>query len=119
MTIIPSTSGAGGVTFIQPEWGKTLFKEKTKRTRYGSLWWPRCRVFTFNEDWNEITTGASSDIEQATRLLHAMVDIYGMSDNSLVNMTILKNNSTSEKSMEYIVKLSEELKNETVGLMKK
>lgn len=118
VTIIPSTSGAGGVTFIQPGDEKLYSKKKLEERVMGLYGGRVAEYLLFNEDWNEITTGASNDIEQATRLLHAMVDTYGMSDNGLVNMTMLRNNATSDQSLEYVVNLSNQIKDKTVKLMK-
>lgn len=118
VTIIPSTSGAGGVTFIQPGDEKLYSKKKLEERVMGLYGGRIAEYLLFDENWEEITTGASNDIEQATRLLHAMVDMYGMSDNGFINMTMLKNNSTSEKSIELVVALAKQIQEKTVEIMK-
>lgn len=118
VTIIPSTSGAGGVTFIQPG-DEKLYSKKKLEERVMGLYGGRVAEFLlFDENWEEVTTGASNDIEQATRLLHAMVDLYGMSDNGFVNMQMLKGHTTSEKSVDYVVAWAKEIQEKTVKLMK-
>ena len=118
VTIIPSTSGAGGVTFIQPGDEKLYSKKKLEERLMGLCGGRVAEYLLFNEDWNEVTTGASNDIEQTTNILRAMVDYYGMSDNGFVNMEILKGHTTSEKSIEYAINLSKQIVEKTVKLMK-
>lgn len=118
VTIIPSTSGAGGVTFIQPGDEKLYSKKKLEERLMGLCGGRVAEYLLFNEDWDEVTTGASNDIEQTTNILRAMVDYYGMSDNGFVNMQILKGHTTSEKSIEYVVEWSKQIVEKTVKLMK-
>lgn len=118
VTIIPSTSGAGGVTFIQPGDEKLYSKKKLEERLMGLCGGRVAEYLLFNEDWDEVTTGASNDIEQTTNILRAMVDYYGMSDNGFVNMQMLKGHTTSEKSIEYVVEWSKKIVERTVALMK-
>lgn len=46
-----------------------------------------------------------------------MVDAYGMSDNALVNMSVL-GSETSERSTDYIIEMSEQLRDRTVEELK-
>lgn len=118
VTIIPSTSGAGGVTFIQPGDEKLYSKKKLEERLMGLCGGRVAEYLLFDENWDEVTTGASNDIIQTTNILRAMVDDYGMSDNGFVNMEILKGTSASEQSIEYVVKWSKEIVDKTVKLMK-
>lgn len=118
VTIIPSTSGAGGVTFIQPGDEKLYSKRKLEERLMGLCGGRVAEYLLFNENWDEVTTGASNDIEQTTNILRAMVDLYGMSDNGFVNMQMLKGNAASEQSIEYVVEWSKNIVDKTVKLMK-
>ena len=117
VTIAPSTSGAGGVTFIQPG-DRKLYTKKMMENKVMELYGGRVAEYILaNENWDLTTSGASNDIEQATKWLKNMVDGFGMSDNGLVNMSLLSR-ETSEKSSEYIINESKRLRDRTVELMK-
>ena len=77
ITIIPRTSGALGYT-MQVEDGERLLMSKAEAlNKIATLTGGRAaEEFMFHS----ITTGASNDIEQATKLARAMVTRYGMSD---------------------------------------
>ena len=77
ITIIPRTSGALGYT-MQVEDGERLHMSKEEAlNKIATLTGGRAaEEFMFHS----ITTGASNDIEQATKLARAMVTRYGMSD---------------------------------------
>ncbi len=116
VTIAPSTSGAGGVTFIQPG-DRKLYTKKMMRNKVMELYGGRAAEYLLaDKNWDLTTSGASNDIEQATKWLKNMVDSFGMSDNGLVNMDLLSR-ETTEKSSEYIINLSKELIEATVKLM--
>ena len=116
VTIAPSTSGAGGVTFIQPSERK-LYTKKMMLNKIMELYGGRIAEYLLaDKNWDLITSGASNDIEQATKWLKNMVDSFGMSDNGMVNMELLSR-ETTEKSSEYIIKLSKELMDKTIELM--
>ena len=116
VTIAPSTSGAGGVTFIQPSERK-LYTKKMMLNKIMELYGGRIAEYLLaDKNWDLITSGASNDIEQATKWLKNMVDSFGMSDNGMVNMGLLSR-ETTEKSSEYIIKLSKELMDKTITLM--
>ena len=77
ITIIPRTSGALGYT-MQVDEGEHYLMTKTEMVnKIATLTGGRAaEELTFHE----ITTGASNDIEQATKLARSMVSRYGMSD---------------------------------------
>lgn len=77
ITIIPRTSGALGYT-MQVEAGERFLMSKEEAlNKIATLTGGRAaEEFIFGS----ITTGASNDIEQATKLARAMVTRYGMSD---------------------------------------
>ncbi|MBS5386994.1 MAG: ATP-dependent zinc metalloprotease FtsH [Clostridiales bacterium] len=76
ITIIPRTSGALGYTMQVDEGERNLMSKEEIQNRIATLTGGRCA-----EDliFHSITTGASNDIEQATKLARAMVTKYGMS----------------------------------------
>ena len=79
ITIIPRTSGALGYT-MQVEQGEKSLMSRTELTnKIATLTGGRAaEELIFGPD--NMTTGASNDIEQATKLSRAMVTRYGMTD---------------------------------------
>ncbi len=77
ITIIPRTSGALGYTMQVPEDEVNLMTKEELMTRIVTYTGGRAAEQLI---FNTITTGASNDIEQATKLARAMVTRYGMSD---------------------------------------
>ncbi len=77
ITIIPRTSGALGYTMQVDEDEHNLMSKEELENRIATFTGGRVA-----EDlvFHSITTGASNDIEQATRLARAMVTRFGMSD---------------------------------------
>ena len=77
ITIIPRTSGALGYTMQVEEGERNLMSKEEIENKIATLTGGRVA-----EDlvFHSITTGASNDIEQATRLARAMLATYGMSD---------------------------------------
>jgi len=77
ITIIPRTSGALGYTMQVEEGNHYLMREgEEKRTPPP----PRGGRAAEEVVFGSVTTGASNDIEQATKLARAMLTRYGMSD---------------------------------------
>ena len=77
ITIIPRTSGALGYT-MQVEEGNHYLMDKTElENKIATLTGGRAAEEVV---FGSITTGASNDIEQATKLARAMLTRYGMSD---------------------------------------
>ena len=84
VTIIPSTSGAGGITLFNKEkigmYSKTELENQIKVLYAG-----RCaESILCGED--EITTGASNDITEASKILLRIIAKYGMSEYVLIDM---------------------------------
>ena len=77
ITIVPRTSGALGYTMQVEEDERFLMSREEAFNKLATLTGGRVA-----EDvaFNSITTGASNDIEQATKLARAMITRYGMSD---------------------------------------
>ena len=77
ITIIPRTSGALGYTMQVDEKEHFLLTKEELENKIATLTGGRAAEALI---FNQITTGASNDIEQATRLARAMITRYGMSD---------------------------------------
>ena len=77
ITIIPRTSGALGYTLQIDEGEKFLMNKEEACNKIATLTGGRVAE---EIQFNSITTGASNDIEQATRMARAMITRYGMSD---------------------------------------
>ena len=77
ITIVPRTSGALGYTMQVDEGEQFLMSKDELFNRIATLTGGRSAEEII---CNTVTTGASNDIEQATRLARAMVTRYGMSD---------------------------------------
>jgi cell division protease FtsH len=80
VTIVGSSSGAGGVTFRNPKEDNTLYSKTYLQSLIQIMYAGRAaeKLYFGNED--KITTGASNDIERATKIARAMVTQYGMSE---------------------------------------
>ena len=77
ITIIPRTSGALGYTMQVEQGDKYLMTKEEIENKIASFTGGRAAEEVV---FNQITTGASNDIEQATKLARAMITRYGMSD---------------------------------------
>ena len=78
ITIIPRTSGALGYTMqVEEEGNHYLMSKEEIENKIATLTGGRAAE---EVEFGTVTTGASNDIEQATRLARAMITRYGMSD---------------------------------------
>ena len=76
ITIIPRTSGALGYTMQVEQQDKCLLTKEDLENKIATLTGGRAAEEVV---FGQITTGASNDIEQATKLARAMITRYGMS----------------------------------------
>ena len=76
ITIVPRTSGALGYTTQVEEGNHYLMTQEEMENKIATLTGGRAAEETV---FGSITTGASNDIEQATKLARAMITRYGMS----------------------------------------
>lgn len=117
-SIIPSTSGAGGATFITPR-KLGLFTVKELREQVVMLYSGRNAEAVLAEKNGEslgITTGASNDIEKATGIIKKMITEYGMNENfGLLNLEELE--IKPDVIAKEAVSLSKELCSESYNLM--
>ena len=78
ITIIPRTSGAIGYTMqVEEEGNHYLMSKEEIENKIATLTGGRAAE---EVQFGSVTTGASNDIEQATKLARAMITRYGMSD---------------------------------------
>ena len=78
ITIIPRTSGALGYTMQVEEGNHYLMTKEEIENKIATYTGGRAAEETI---FGTVSTGASNDIEQATKLARAMITRYGMSDN--------------------------------------
>lgn len=117
-SIIPSTSGAGGATFIIPR-KLGLFTVKELREQVVMLYSGRNAEAVLAKKNGEdlgVTTGASNDIEKATGIIKKMITEYGMNENfGLLNLEELE--IKPDVIAKEAVNLSKELCSESYKLM--
>ena len=118
ITIIPRTNGALGYTMQVEEEQHNLVSKEEAYQRIMVYTAGRCAEELI---FNSITSGASNDIEQATKLARAMITRLGMSDNfgmtalETVNNAYLGGDTSLACSSETASKIDEEV----VNLIKK
>ena len=89
ITIIPRTSGALGYTMQVDQGDKYLLTKQELENKIATLTGGRAAEEVV---FGEITTGASNDIEQATKIARAMITRYGMSEDfDMVAMETVSN----------------------------
>lgn len=112
ITIIPRTKGALGYTMQVEQNEQYLVSKEDAYHRLMIYTGGRCAEELI---FNSITTGASNDIEQATKLARAMITRYGMSDNfgmmalETVNNAYLGGDTSLQCSNETSTKIDEEV----------
>ena len=90
ITIIPRTSGALGYTMQIDEQDRYLMSKEELQNKIATLTGGRAAEELINGP-EGITTGASNDIEQATKLARGMITRYGMSEFGMVAMENVSN----------------------------
>ena len=89
ITIIPRTSGALGYTMQVDTGDKNLLTKEELENKIATLTGGRAAE---EVAFGKVTTGASNDIEQATKLARAMISRYGMSEEfDMVAMEAVQN----------------------------
>lgn len=78
ITIIPRTSGALGYTMQVDEGNHYLYTREEMENKIATFTGGRAAEEVV---FGSVTTGASNDIEQATKMARAMISRYGMSEN--------------------------------------
>ena len=118
VTITSFTSGAGGVTFITPS-GNPLPSKVYMENRVKTLYAGRIAEFLLLGDESQVTAGASSDIEEATKIIHHMIVTYGMSDKfGMLNLDTLGiTNHANSLVLEEASEISKKLYAQTYDFM--
>lgn len=116
VTIIPSTSGAGGVNIVIPK-KIGLYTIEELKAHVRMAYAGRCAEYLLFEDEERVTTGASSDIKQATELIYSMIAQYGMTEEyGMLNLTDL--GVDNSKILNKAVRLAKELEIETLNILR-
>lgn len=118
ITIIPQTSGALGYTMQVEEGDKFLMTKKEIENKIATFIGGRAAEEIV---FGEVTTGASNDIEQITKLSRAMITRYGMSDEfDMVAMETVSNQYLGgDTSMACSPDTQKEIDKKSVELVKR
>ncbi len=114
VTIVQSTSGAGGVTFRAPE-DVPLKSKKYLKNLVKVMYAGRAAEEILLESDEDITTGASEDIKQATEIIKQYIAIYGMGNRGMIDLTQLTNQFNM---IEEASGIASELYRETLEFLK-
>ncbi len=117
ITIIPRTSGALGYTLQVEEGNKYLMTKEEIENKIATYTGGRAAE---ELAFGTISTGASNDIEQATKLARAMITRYGMSkDFDMVAMETLSNQYLGgDSSLTCSMQTQTEIDRQVVSLIK-
>lgn len=118
ITIIPRTKGALGYTMQVEQDEQNLMSKDEAYQKIMTFTGGRCAEELI---FNSITTGASNDIEQATRIARAMITRFGMSDTfGMVALETLQNQYLgSDTSLACSAQTASKVDEEVVALVKK
>lgn len=113
VTIVQSTSGAGGVTFRSPE-DVPLKSKKYLKNLIKVMYAGRAAEEILLGSTDEITTGASQDIKQATEIIKEYIGIYGMGNQGMIDLSQL---TSQFNIIEEASRMANELYRETVDFL--
>lgn len=118
ITIVPRTSGALGYTMQVEEGDHYLMSREEIENKIATLTGGRAAEEVI---FGSITTGASNDIEQATRLARAMITRYGMSEEfDMVAMETVNNQYLGgDASLTCSADTQTQIDQQVVGLVKR
>ena len=118
ITIVPRTSGALGYTMQVEEGNHYLMSKKEIENKIATLTGGRAAEELTTDSY---TTGASNDIEQATKLARAMITRYGMSqDFDMVALETVTNQYLGgDASLACSAETQAEIDRQVVALVKK
>ena len=118
ITIIPRTSGALGYTMQVEEGNHYLMSQAELENKIATLTGGRAAEELV---FHSASTGASNDIEQATKLARAMITRYGMSQNfDMVALETVQNQYLGgDASLACSAETAAEIDRQVVGLVKK
>ena len=118
ITIVPRTSGALGYTMQVEEGNHYLMSKSEIENKIATFTGGRAAEEVV---FGSVTTGASNDIEQATKLARAMITRYGMSDDfDMVAMETVNNQYLGgDTSLACSADTQAEIDRQVVALIKK
>lgn len=117
ITIVPRTSGALGYTMQVDEGNHCLMSREEIENKISTFIGGRAAE---ELAFGSVTTGASNDIEQATRLARAMISRYGMSDFGMVALETVTNQYLGgDTSLACSAETQAEIDRQVVALVKK
>lgn len=118
ITIVPRTSGALGYTMQVEEGNHYLMSKEEIENKIATFTGGRAAE---EVRFGSVTTGASNDIEQATKLARAMIARYGMSDDfDMVAMETVSNQYLGgDASLACSAETQAEIDRQVVALVKK
>lgn len=115
VTIVGTTSGAGGLTIVSSE-NEGLSSRRDLYNQMMYLYGGRCAEYIlFNKNEDLVTSGASNDLEGVSTLLNIVVNDIGMADG--INFKLSDQEKNGKNVMEYKINLANTLFNETVNLL--
>lgn len=118
ITIVPRTSGALGYTMQVDEGNRYLLSKEEIENKIATFTGGRAAE---EVAVGSVTTGASNDIEQATKLARAMITRYGMSDDfGMVALETVNNQYLGgDASLACSAETASEIDRQVVALVKK
>ena len=118
ITIIPRTSGALGYTMQVDEGNHYLMTKEKIENKIATFTGGRAAEEVI---FGSVTTGASNDIEQATRLARAMITCYGMSEgfDMVALETVTNQYLGGDASLACSAETQTEIDRQVVALVKK
>lgn len=118
ITIVPRTSGALGYTMQVDEGNHYLMTKEEIENKIATFTGGRAAEEVI---FGSVTTGASNDIEQATKLARAMITQYGMSDDfDMVALETMTNQYLGgDASLVCSAEMQAEIDRQVIALVKK
>ena len=118
ITIVPRTSGALGYTMQVDEGNHYLLTKEEIENKIATITGGRAAE---EVRFGSVTTGASNDIEQATKLARAMITRYGMSEDfDMVAMETVSNQYLGgDTSLVCSAEMQAEIDRQVIALVKK
>lgn len=116
VTIVGSSSGAGGVTFRTPKDDNVLHSKKYLESLIQVMYAGRAAEEIYFNDKDSITNGASQDIKQATGILKEYLSLYGMGEKGMIDISQFS--TDFETVLDEASKKAQELYSSVLELLK-
>ena len=116
VTIVGSSSGAGGVTFRTPQEDNILHSKKYLESLIQIMYAGRAAEELYFGDEDSITTGASQDIKQASGIIKEYLSIYGMGKLGMLDLTQFRHDY--EDIMDEATDMAQSLYGSVLNLLK-